>query len=64
MNLKKHYLMTGLALFFLGIIIAKPGESFQPKEKRICRFEKTRMTCETKNPVYKLDDKGIYYQYE
>lgn len=49
LNVKKHYLMTVLALVYLGVIISRPGDSFQAKEK---------------SPVFKLDDKGIYYQYE
>lgn len=56
--------MTGLALFFLGIIIAKPDDSFRYREKRICRFEKGRMICVIKNPEFKLNEMGIYYQYE
>ncbi len=56
--------MTVLALFFLGLIIARPAETFRPKEKRECKFVKTRIDCVTKAKLYKLNDGGIYYEYE
>lgn len=65
MNQKKHYFMTFSALFFLGLIVAKPGESFTPTEKqRECKWEKGKMECETKIPEYQLNYSAIRYQYQ
>lgn len=65
MNLKKHYFMTVTALFFLGMIVAKPGETFTPKDEqtRECKWTKGKMECEYKNPEYQINYPAIRYQY-
>lgn len=46
MDIKNHFFMTFCALFFLGIIVAKPGDAFQPaKEERDCKLVKGKMAC-------------------
>ncbi|WP_408098385.1 hypothetical protein ACJVC5_05600 [Peredibacter sp. HCB2-198] len=46
MDVKNHFFLTFVALFFLGVIVAKPGETFQPaKEERDCRLVKGKMAC-------------------
>jgi len=66
MNLRKHYLMTCAALFFLGIVIAKPGASFHPyeKEERECKTIKGRKDCETRLREYRLKNQSIHYEYQ
>ncbi len=65
MNLKKHYFMTLTALFFLGLIVAKPGESFTPSEKqRECKWSKGKLECESKNLEYQINYPAIRYQYK
>lgn len=65
MNLKRHYFMTFSALFFLGLIVAKPGESFTPSEKlRECTWSKGKMECETKNPEYRMNYPAVKYHYQ
>lgn len=65
MDLKKHYFMTIAALFFLGLIVAKPGAAFYPvKEERDCKMVKARMQCEYKSQEYKLNYPAIHYQYQ
>lgn len=64
MELRKHYFMTCAALFFLGIIVAKPGSSFYPaKENRECKLTKGKMECIYKNQEYKMND-SIRYVYQ
>ena len=65
MEIRKHYFMTVAALFFLGLIVAKPGSSFQPttKEQRDCKFVKGKLNCEYKNQEYQLDHR-VHYVYQ
>jgi hypothetical protein len=64
MDLRKHYFMTCAALFFLGLIVARPGATFQPmKEQRECKLVKGKMDCESKNHEYRLTYPNIHYEY-
>ena len=46
MDIKNHFFMTFVALFFLGVIVAKPGDAFQPaNEDRDCKLVKGKMAC-------------------
>lgn len=48
-EIRKHYIITLSALFFLGFIMAKPGMSFNPvKEVRVCKINKGKMSCDSK----------------
>lgn len=65
MEIKKHYFMTCAALFFLGLIVAKPGSSFYPaKEDRDCKFLKGKMNCEVKTVEYNMNHQTVHYQYQ
>ena len=65
MNIKKHFFMTLAALFFLGLIVAKPGETFYPaKEIRECKLLKGKMSCADKSLEYQINYSVIQYQYE
>jgi hypothetical protein len=66
MEIKKHYFMTCAALFFLGLIVAKPGTSFYPapKEHRDCRLVKGKLDCEVKTVEYKINHPPIHYEYQ
>ncbi|MFP5386273.1 MAG: hypothetical protein ACLGHN_09365 [Bacteriovoracia bacterium] len=65
MDSKQHYFMTLTALFFLGLLVAKPGSSFQPPdEKRECKWNKGKLECEHKNPEYHLNYRAIQYHYK
>lgn len=64
MNLKKHYLMTVSALFFLGLIVAKPGDSFTPsEEERVCRRDTENLECEKKLLEYEINNPVVKYHY-
>ena len=64
MNITRHYLMTFSALFFLGLIISKPGETFNPsKEDRECKINKGKMDCDTKIKQ-PLQNSAIHYIYQ
>lgn len=65
MDIKKHYFMTFAALFFLGLIVAKPGDAFYPvKQERECKLVKAKMQCEFKNQEYRLNYSAIHYEYQ
>lgn len=65
MNLKRHYFMTFSALFFLGLIVAKPGESFTPtEEKRVCNWSKGKLECEKKYPEYEINHPVVEYHFQ
>jgi uncharacterized protein (UPF0179 family) len=65
MNIRKHFFMTFAALFFLGLIVAKPGETFYPaKEMRDCKLDKGKMTCVEKGQEYRINYSVIQYQFE
>jgi hypothetical protein len=65
MDIKKHYFMTCAALFFLGLIVAKPGSSFYPaKETRDCKLAKGKLDCEVKTVEYKINHPTIRYEYQ
>jgi hypothetical protein len=64
MNIKKHFYMTFAALFFLGLIIAKPGEAFYPaKEIVTCNVVKSGMGCADKNLEHQINYSVIHYQF-
>lgn len=64
MDIKKHYFMTFSALFFLGVIVAKPGASFNPTEKeRECKLVKGKVHCEERAQESQLNHKSIRYEY-
>lgn len=65
MNLKKHYFMTVSALFFLGLIVSKPGDTFTSHEApRECRWTKGKMKCEFRNLEYQINHSVVKYHYE
>lgn len=66
MGRKRHYFMTCAALFFLGIIIARPGSTFYPREEKIeCKASKMKsFDCHKKVTEYKLNTQGIRYEYQ
>lgn len=66
MEIKKHYFMTVAALFFLGIIVAKPGSTFNPShEQRECKLVKGKMDCSNKyQDNYKINHASFWYQSE
>ena len=56
MDLKNHFFLTFVALFFLGIIVAKPGNAFfVMKEDRECRLVKGKMDCLSKYDEYEMN---------
>lgn len=62
MNRKKHILMTVSALFFLGLIVAKPD--FYPKENDPCEgSNRDKIVCEMKLKLNQ-ENTGIVYQVE
>lgn len=64
MDLKKHYLMTFSALFFLGLIVAKPGDTFSPnKDERVCNWAKGKLECEKKLKEYDINNPVVKYHY-
>lgn len=66
MEIKKHYFMTCAALFFLGLIVAKPGSTFYPpsKEVRECKLVKAKLDCEVKTVEYTINQPTIHYEYQ
>ena len=65
MDIRKHYFMTFAALFLLGMVIAKPGDTFYPvKEKRDCKLVKAKMQCEFKGNEYRLKYPVIHYEFQ
>jgi len=68
MEIKKHYFMTCAALFFLGLIVAKPGSSFYPQSKsdsdRDCKLVKGKLDCEVKTVEYTINQPTIHYEYQ
>lgn len=57
MDLKNHFFLTFVALFFLGIIVAKPGNAFLiVKEDRECRLVKGKMDCAAKSNEYEMNN--------
>ena len=65
MNVKKHFFMTISALFFLGVIVAKPGDNFYPKKKEPeCKLVKAKMHCEERDQEYRLNYSVIHYEYQ
>lgn len=65
MELKKHYFMTVAALFFLGVIVAKPGATFYPaKEHRDCKVVKGKVNCSNKFQEYKINHASMWYKFE
>lgn len=65
MEKKQHYILTCTALLFLGLIVMKPGTSFNPaKEKRECKLVKGKMECETIIQEYRMNMPVVHYQYE
>ena len=56
MDLKNHFLLTFAALFFLSLIITKPGFSFLPAmEGRDCKLVKGKVDCSYKSQEYKIN---------
>ena len=46
MDIKNHFFLTILALFSLGVIVTRPGNTFRPvNEDRSCKLDKGKMTC-------------------
>lgn len=65
MEKEKHYLMTCLALLFLGLILAKPGASFSSSHlNRECKLVKGRMNCEAPVQEYQLNMPVVHYHYK
>lgn len=65
MELKKHYLMTVAALFFLGVVMAKPGATFFPvKDQRECKLVKGKINCSNKFQENKVISTSFWYKYE
>lgn len=64
MEIKKHYFMTCAALFFLGLIVAKPGSTFYPaaKEDRDCKLIKGKLDCEVRTVEYSINQPTIHYE--
>lgn len=57
--------MTCAALFFLGIVVTKPGITFHParKEERDCKIVKGKKDCETRLREYRLNQSSVQYKY-
>ncbi len=56
--------MTLSALFFLGLIVARPGSAFiQPSEHRECKLSKGKMACENNRQEYRLNYPPVHYEY-
>jgi hypothetical protein len=66
MDVKKHFFMTFVALFFLGLIVAKPGSAFRLSDfNRECRLSKGKMVCvEKQTPSRELEKVNYYYSKE
>lgn len=66
MEIKKHYFMTCAALFFLGLIVAKPGSTFYPadKENRHCKVVKGKLDCEVRTVEYSINQPTIHYEFK
>ena len=65
MDIKKHFFMTFAALFFLGLIVAKPGDNFYPvKVERECKLVKAKLQCEDRGQEYRLNYSAINYEYQ
>ncbi len=65
MEIRKHYFMTCAALFFLGLIVAKPGSSFYPtKDLRDCKMVKGKVDCDVKTVEYKINHSPVHYEYQ
>ncbi len=66
MEIKKHYFMTCAALFFLGLIVAKPGSTFYPvnKEERDCKLAKGKLNCEVRTVEYSINQPTIHYEFK
>jgi hypothetical protein len=65
MQRRKHYFMTCAALFFLGLIVARPGSTFYPNEnKRTCNVTLVhKRNCEQWKSEYRLNMPLVEYQY-
>lgn len=64
MDIKKHFFMTFAALFFLGLIVAKPSDNFYPnKEQRECKLLKAKLHCQDRDQEYRLNYSVIHYEY-
>lgn len=56
MNLKLHFLMTALALVFLGVIAARPEVLYKlQNDQRVCTLNKGKPDCITKHVEYKIN---------
>ena len=56
MNIKVHYLVTLCALFFLGVIVTKPGQLIpNEKSERTCKLMKGKMDCFYKYSEYRIN---------
>jgi len=65
MEIRRHHLLTLVGIFFLGIVIAKPGATFYPvKEQRECKLEKGKLNCVSKFQEIKISKMPIWYKYE
>lgn len=65
MRIRRHHLLTVAGIFFLGVLISKPGATFYPvKEQRECKLEKGKMNCVNKFQEVKVTKMPIWYEYE
>ena len=65
MNVKKHFVMTFSALFFLGLIVAKPGDTFYPEKKEPqCKLAQAKSNCKERAQEYRLNYSVIHYEYQ
>lgn len=57
MDIKSHYIVTLCALFFLGVIVLKPGvmNPTSQRDERTCKLNKGRMECFYKYSEYKIN---------
>lgn len=56
MNMKFHYMMTFLALIFLGLVITHPRHLTSPNlPERSCKMMKGKMDCFYKYTEYRIN---------
>lgn len=67
MDIRNHFFLTFIALFFLGVIVTKPGDAFRPSnEERDCRLDKGKMACVYHYHEDRINNTigEIHYQYK
>lgn len=56
MNMRIHYLVTGVALIFLGLVITHPRHLTSPSTpERSCKMVRGKMDCIYRYTEYKIN---------